>query len=361
MPKKRILFLYNGGTIGQKHVVKEGQLILVPPKDGREFQQVVEPIINKFSKKMDVKFELVTTKDSSNMSPNDWEKLIFRIKRAQEIEKFDGVAIAHGTDTLEFTSTALALALHGPKKTGLRIPICLTGAQTPIYQEGGDGKFNLENLFLTIDEAIQKGVADVMVNFWNRVLLGCRTIKVSEKDFDAMHSPTYPDVGTIDANGVQIDRKLVRLRENAQQKLTIAPKFGAGVVSIVTTPGTAPDMILGFITSGRVSAVIFRSLGEGNVCSEGEFSLIPVIKHATREHAIPIFITTKHTGGYASSSHYDTGFKAIRAGAISCLDHTDAAVDVKVKWLIGNRLCRDIEAFRKAMRTSFAGEVTEPK
>ncbi len=45
------------------------------------------------------------------MTPNDWEKLIFRIKKAQDEEAYDAVAIAHGTDTLAYT--ALALALHG--------------------------------------------------------------------------------------------------------------------------------------------------------------------------------------------------------------------------------------------------------
>ena len=68
---------------------------------------------------MDITFEFVTSKDSTNMTPNDWEKLIFRIKKAQDEEKYEGVAVAHGTDTLSYTATALAFALHGKnsKKT----------------------------------------------------------------------------------------------------------------------------------------------------------------------------------------------------------------------------------------------------
>jgi L-asparaginase len=361
MEKYKVLFLYNGGTIGQETKIDNGTKILVPPKNGDQFKKSVIPIIEEFSKNMDVEFEVVTTKDSSNMTPNDWTKLIFRIKKAQDIEKFDAVAIAHGTDTLPYTATALALALHGrnPKETGLRIPVIITGAQNSIYEAGGDGRFNLENLFRTIDKCLEKGIADVLVNFWNRVVLGCRTIKMSEKEFDAMQSPAFQDVGSIDSKGVSINSSLVRLKKDAKGKLEIAPKFGRGVVSFELTPGIEPSVILGFITEGGVSAMILKSLGDGNVCSEGEFSMIPVIKQSSEEYVTPIFITTKFIGGSASSTTYEAGWKAIKAGAISCLDHTDVAVDIKVRWLIGNGLCSSIDDFRKVMRTSFAGEVTE--
>src|SRR3989338_9488981 len=163
MAKKRILFLYNGGTIGQQLEVRDGHQILVSPKDGEDFKSACEPILKKFKDHLDIIFELVTTKDSTNMTPNDWEKLIFRVKKAQDEESYDAVAIAHGTDTLSYTATALALALHGrnPKKSGLRIPVCITGSQTPVFQKGGDGRFNLENLFRVLHQAIKEEVADV--------------------------------------------------------------------------------------------------------------------------------------------------------------------------------------------------------
>ncbi|MDO8599710.1 MAG: asparaginase domain-containing protein [bacterium] len=360
MSKSRILFLYHGGTIGQVTEVRDGVPILVAPKDGVAFRAVCEPIIERFQEGMDATFELVTTKDSTNMTPNDWERLIFRVKRAQDEESYDAVAIVHGTDTLAYTATALGLALHGrvPGASGLRIPVCITGAQNPIFQEGGDGRFNLENLLRVVAKAIEFEVADVLVNFWNRVLLGSRVLKVSERNFDAMHTPAYPDVGVIDSRGVTLHTQFMHRRAQKDSKLTIAPKFGRGVVSFELTPGIEPSLILGFITSGGVSAMILKSLGEGNVCSEGEFSLIPVIQRATQEYVTPIFITTKFIGGSAVASHYETGFEAVRAGGIACYDHTDVAVDVKVRWLIGNGICSTIDQFRQAMRTSFAGEVT---
>jgi len=312
---------------------------------------------------MEIDFELITTKDSSNMNPSDWEKLIFRIKKAQDEEKYDAVGIAHGTDTLAYTSTALSLALHGknPKKSGLRIPVCVTGAQNPIYEQGGDGRFNLENMFRVLHKAIELGIADVLVNFWDKIYLGCRCIKTSEKKFDAFNSPAFPMVGIIDGTGVHLETNLLRLSKNADEKLLIAPKFGTEVLSFELTPGTDPNLLLGFVTQKSVSAMILKSLGDGNVCTEGEYNLLPTIKQATSMYQIPIFIATKFVGGNATSTQYETGVAAINAGGLACYDHTDVAIDVKVRWLIGNKICSRIEDFRKAMRTSYVGEVTEPK
>ncbi|VVC00832.1 Glutamyl-tRNA(Gln) amidotransferase subunit D [uncultured archaeon] len=359
---RKVLFLYNGGTIGQVPEKRGEEIILVPPKDSEVFEEACKPVLEKFSGRLDIKFEIVTTKDSTNMTPNDWEKLIFRVKKAQDEDGFEGVGIAHGTDTMAYTASALAFSLNGrnPGKRWLKIPVCLTGAQTPIYQEGGDGRFNLENLFRTIEESMERGVADVLINFWDRVLLGCRALKRSEKDFDAFNSPAVPNVGTIDASGVHLNMDLVKSK-TASNGASIAPKFGRGVVSFELAPGIEPSLLLGFITNGGISAMILKSLGEGNVCNEGEFSLIPAIRQAVGEYMTPLFITTKFTGGNAMSMHYETGFEAVNAGAIPCYDHTDVAVDVKVRWLIGNGICSTIEEFRKAMATSYAGEMTEQK
>ena len=360
---KKILFLYNGGTIGQIPEKRDGKIVLVPPKDKQTFQKACEPIIKKLEQESEIKYEFITSKDSTNMTPNDWEKLIFRIKKAQDEEGFDAIGIAHGTDTLAYTSTALALALHGkePNKSGLRIPICITGSQNPLYEPGGDGRFNLENLFRILNKAIELEVADVLVNFWDKILLGCRILKKSERNFDAFHTPSYPYVGNIDVDGVHIKTELVKLKKDSQEKLNIAPKFGRGVISFELTPGIDPNVVLGFVTNGEISAMILKSLGEGCVCSEGQYNLLPVIKQATQDYMTPIFITTKFAGGSAGAAHYEVSYEAIKAGGIPCLDQTDVTVDVKVRWLIGNGICSTVEEFRKAMETNYCGEVTNHK
>lgn len=361
MSKKKILFLYNGGTIGQVPTEVNGKIVSAPPKDADIFKKAIDPIIQKFIGNFDITYELITVKESSSMTPQDWEKLIFRVKKAQDEEGFEGIGIAHGTDTMTYTATALAFALHGskPGKSGLRIPVCITGAQNPVYQEGGDGKFNLENLFRTLEVAINIGVADVLINFWDRVLLGCRAVKTSERDFDAMQTPAVPDAGIINSRGVLIFRERVHLKKDSSEKINLAPKFSRGVISFELTPGLDPNLLLSFITGGGVSAMILKSMGEGNVCSEGAYNLIPVIKQSS-DYMVPIFMASKFIGGNADSAIDASGMAAIDAGGIACLDSTDVAIDVKVRWLAGNGICSTIEDFTEAMQTSYCGEVTEP-
>lgn len=81
--QKKILFLYNGGTIGLVQEKREDKIVLVPPKDSEVFRQACEPTIEKLKQESNITFEFITSKDSTNMTPNDWEKLIFRIKKAQ--------------------------------------------------------------------------------------------------------------------------------------------------------------------------------------------------------------------------------------------------------------------------------------
>ena len=97
------------------------------------------------------------------------------------------------------------------------------------------------------------------------------------------------------------------------------------------------------------------------MCSEGQYNLLPVLRQASNEYMTPMFITTKFAGGSAVATHYEVGFEAIKAGGIPCFDHTDVAVDVKVRWLLGNGICSNINEFKTAMKTSFAGEVTPPQ
>lgn len=362
MAKKKILFLFNGGTIGQVPTEINGKIISAPPKDASIFKHAIDPIIASFNEIFDVTYEVITAKESSSMTPQDWEKLIFRVKKAQDEEGFDGVGIAHGTDTMAYTATAMALALHGPVpgKSGLRIPVCITGAQNPVYQEGGDGRFNLENMFRTLYSAIELGVGDVLINFWNRVLLGCRTVKTSERNFDAMQTPAVLDAGVINSRGVNIFPERVHMKKDSLEKIQLAPKFGRGVISFELTPGLDPNLILSFVTGGGVSAMILKSLGEGNVCSEGAYNLIPVIQQATRDYMTPIFMGSRFIGGNADSAVDASGMAAIDAGAIACLDTTDVAIDVKVRWLAGNGICSSIQDFARAMKTNYCGEVKEP-
>jgi L-asparaginase/Glu-tRNA(Gln) amidotransferase subunit D len=129
------------------------------------------------------------------------------------------------------------------------------------------------------------------------------------------------------------------------------------VVVLKLYPGFDPEIIRILLNSGIVRALVLESLGEGNVCNEGDGNLLPMIEYATTS-GIPVFISSQFPGGSANPTHYEAGRAAIKAGAIPCFDHTAPAIDVKVRWLLANGVT-NIADLATAMRTSYAGEVSQ--
>jgi L-asparaginase len=356
--KVKIRFFYAGGTIGMQQNA-EGSL--VAPSSDAEFRAACLHAMQEWQTRnnVEVEYEFFTGKDSTNMTPDDWQAMLYRVNEAQE-EGYDAVCFAHGTDTLVYTASAIAFGLRGREigKSALRIPVVLTGSQNPIFEFGGDGNFNLQNLFRTALEAIKHSVADVMINFGYDVFLGCRAIKVSERAFNAFEAPSeLGRVGFIDAFGVHL--LLHRLtRKQDTEKGEIQPKFSKGVLIIDLGPGTEPGMLESLVKNGGVMAMVMKSPGEGNICTEGTYNMLPFVRMATERCKVPILIASKFLGGAVGRAHYELGRAALEAGAIACYDTNDCAVEVKVRWLLGNGIATNVAEVRRSMQTNYIGEVS---
>ena len=53
--------------------------------------------------------EILSDIDSTNITPDDWTRLAFHIK--DHYDDYDAFIITHGTNTMAYTASALALAL----------------------------------------------------------------------------------------------------------------------------------------------------------------------------------------------------------------------------------------------------------
>src|SRR5512138_3110528 len=81
--------------------------------------------------------EIVFSIYSENLRPQDWTTLAEKV--AERIEAgVDGVVIAHGTDTMGYTSAALSFALQN-----LPVPVILVGAQRSSDRPSSDAATNL--------------------------------------------------------------------------------------------------------------------------------------------------------------------------------------------------------------------------
>ena len=86
---------------------------------------------------------------SENITVSHWNKLISELKSV-DFEKYDGVIILHGTDTLAYTASLLSVLLDG-----INVPVFLVSSQLPIYMEGANGIVN----FISAVELTARGIA----------------------------------------------------------------------------------------------------------------------------------------------------------------------------------------------------------
>jgi L-asparaginase type I len=318
--KPKVCLIYTGGTIGMQEV--DG--VLTPPNNPNDFLSIA-PELNDF---LTLRFEPLLNKDSTNMSPSDWEKMAQQIYDLRH-DSFDGFVVAHGTDTMHFSSSALSFAL-GPS---LNFPVVFTGAQTIPSVSHGDARINL----VRACRVALTELAEVVVSFGEFVFRGSRVQKKDERRFDAFESPGYFPIGYITQdivlhpNARRKDPSRPRLDDSEFQ-----PHFRNGVLQVMLIPGLEPELVLPSIESPLCTGVILQSFGLGNVPDAAPFSFESVIKHAVNDLNKPVIITSQFPAGSTIGSDYAPGRKAVAAGAIPTGNMTSAAAGVKFRWVLAS-------------------------
>lgn len=132
---RRLLVIGTGGTIS----CAKSENGLAPSLSVKE---IVE--------RVDVPCEIVTEQlfniDSTNMTPRHWERLAALIR--ERYDEFDGFVITHGTDTMAYAATSLAVLIQNSRK-----PIVFTGSIKPMTDEDSDAPKNLRDaLVFAADE-----------------------------------------------------------------------------------------------------------------------------------------------------------------------------------------------------------------
>lgn len=339
---KKIVLIGYGGTIA---MVPNESGALAPAKTIEDLVKYVPQL----KSMADIELLQLENLDSTNVNPSHWMELGDKIQSLYST--CDAVVVTHGTDTMAYTASALALSL-GDK---IQIPVILTGSQLPMAEVGNDARFNLENAMKTAVEAVENNIAEVMVVFSDKVLRGSRTIKTSEARFDAFDTPAFPLLAQITATGVNFN-PLTEKRIVEDSDTSFINGFRRGIFVVDLVPGLDPVLLRTLTESDKCGAVLLRSLGAGNVPSEGEYSILPVIAEALK-NGKPILISTKFIGGIAIPELYEPGKLALDAGAIPTGDMTDVMAQVKLMWLMAQGY-KSMGSLKDSMLRSVAGEVS---
>jgi L-asparaginase len=327
--------------------MKERQGVLQPPESAEDLLKTAPGLQDM----VDLEFVSLLNKDSTDMNPDDWISMANAVNE-RRFNGYDGFVIAHGTDTMHFSATAVAFAFG----KNLSFPIVFTGAQTSSNVQLGDAKANLVRACKVASEDL----AEVVVCFDQYIFRGCRCQKKEDQRFDAFESPGFGPIGYIDAS-IEITPHAKR-RDPNLGIIDYQPFFERGILLVNMIPGLEPNLIDSIVEQEKCKGLILQSFGAGNVPKWKEFSFVPLIKRAT-EMGKPVVIASQFPRRSAEGTRFLSGLDTCRAGAILAGNMTSAAAVVKFRWALaqvaklGLDPSRRVQEFGAIMQRPYVGEM----
>lgn len=355
--KKKTVLIFTGGTIAG-----------VVHHSTNSIRAVETSVLKKsFFKKIPNKSKLdsitswknppktATTLLSEQMSPKDWGSIAGAI--ANEINESDvhGIVVAHGTDTMPFTASAVSFMLNEIPS----IPVIFTGSILPFSQPGSDAPRNLSDSILA---ATHKDLAGVFIVFPSKdgrtrdIHLGVRTQPISPYR-NYFKSIDQKPIGCVENGKISLDRKFPVPYEKT--KITIRPHVDPNIEYYRIFPGFNAAHTLGRLVNSnnnRIRAVLLELYHSGTGCTREiakEYDLIKYI-FALNEKGTLVFGIPK------PEKMYSTSLELEDAGLIFLKRMSIPAAITKLMWLLGQHQSNsEIDKIKGKMRENLRRELSE--
>ena len=290
---------------------------------------------------------------SENMDPPIWQELATAV--SEEIEAgADGVVVMHGTDTMQYSASALSFMLDAP------VPVVFTGSQRSADRPSSD---NVMNAVCAV-EAAKADHAETLVCMHAdasddacALHRGTRVRKNHTSRRDAFETVGAAPLGRIDyaaaaeagADGDAADAAIEWAREpqpRGETDIATATDLDADVELVTFTPGMDPaawDYLDG------KDGVVVVGTGLGHVHTD----LIPRIEELVDDGTV-VAMTSQCLAGRVCDRVYDTGRDLLDAGVVEAGDTLPGTAKVKLMWALAN-----LSDPADAMTRDLAGELTE--
>ncbi len=284
---------------------------------------------------------------SENMEPSYWVKSARSI--ADEInDGSSGVVVAHGTDTMHYTSAALSFMLETP------VPVVLTGAQRSSDRPSSDAFLNLISSVI----AAKSDIAEVMVcmhatdnDSYCHLHRGTKVRKMHTSRRDTFRSINALPLARVENKTLRLLDKNIDYKKRVETDLKLHDSIEPNVAFIKSYPGIKSDIIDYHIDKGYKGIVL-----EGTGLGHAPENIVPSVERAV-DSSIPVVMTSQCLYGYVNMNVYSTGRKLVNAGAISALDMLPETAYVKLIWTLGQS--EDLNEVENIMHTNIAGEIQE--
>jgi L-asparaginase len=343
MSNTLIHIFYTGGTIGMFRN-PEGQLVLDPDFVNKLRNTYLHGVPN--LPPWDISIRNPTL-DSSNMSPQDWLSIAtyISVTEAANPGKYTGYVILHGTDTMAYTASALTFMISGLTK-----PVIFTGSQIPMSAPRNDAVNNVVN---ALNAAAKYPKPEVCLFFFDKLMLGCRTVKIDSADWNAFDSPNRAPLGNVVDGELVFEKGLTgELEKVAEANLTIQEFTATEVALLRLFPGLSP-LIAENVLKDPLKGAVLHAYGAGN----GPRNLEDVFTRAAKEENKILIACTQCLRGSVDIGNYETGLG--KCGVISGYDMTVEAAVTKLFWLF-SKYPGNIESIKRQMQLDLKGELTKP-
>lgn len=284
---------------------------------------------------------------SENMRPEYWVKTARSV--ADEINNgADGIVVAHGTDTMHYTSAALSFMLETP------VPVVVTGAQRSSDRPSTDAFMNLISSIV----AAKSDIAEVSLcmhaeedDSYCYLHRGTKVRKMHTTRRDTFRSINALPIAKIERSNLKLVDRHMQYNKRNNGPLIIQDEIEDKVAFIKSYPGINADIIDYYLDKGY-KGMVLEGTGLGH-CPE---DLIPSLERA-KDESVPVLMTSQCLYGMVNMNVYSTGRKILSAGVISALDMLPETAYVKLVWALGQT--DNVQEVAKIIQTNVAGELVE--
>ena len=333
----KILLLSTGGTIASKVDYRTGAV--TPALSASELYEAVPEI----AEIANVDAEVLFSEYSENLQPEHWKEIARKLDSVAKSD-YAGVIIAHGTDTMHYTSSFLSFAL-----SGFPIPIALVGSQRSSDRPSSDAALNLIAATKFLTESKTKGIYVIMHNDSNDDTIACHKGTRVRKNHTSKRG-AFETVGDNPAFIVSEDKILKNTNDVFFKNEKYEPRLDldSKVALVKYHPGYDPKQIKNLIDLG-FKAIIFEGTGLGHVGN----TMYEVIKDAKKQ-GLFLGMTSQCIDGRVSMTVYDSGRDLLELGIVPLENMIPETALVKAMWAYGNS--NNLKEIQELMLKDIASE-----
>ncbi len=341
--KPTISILHTGGTIASRVDYRTGGVVSsFSPEDMLAMFPELTQIAN-------IRTRIVFSIMSESMRFSNYQIL------AKEIEKeikngVDGVIVAHGTDTMHYTSAALSFMLQN-----LPVPVILVGAQRSSDRGSTDAAQNLISAAYFISKCDFSGVAICMHENMNDenclILPACKSRKMHTSRRDAFRPINAEAWARVNYYGKKLEfLKKDYMRKDKKSKIEMKTKMEEKVALIKTTTNTDPSLI-DFFVEKKYKGLVLEGTGLGHAPD----ILLNPLKKAI-EKGMVVCMASQTLYGRVNMNVYSPQRDLLNIGVIPCDDMLPETAFIKLAWLLGNFPANKA---KELVRKNLSGEISE--